>query len=88
MSSATDKPENQNRRSSHTTELSVHQLQTKDVEKWDEFVLSCPEATFFHRAGWQRVISQALGHKTYFIYAALEGKIQGVLPLAEINSYL
>jgi FemAB-related protein (PEP-CTERM system-associated) len=88
MSSATDKPENQSRRSSHTTELSVHQLQTEDVEKWDEFVLSCPEATFFHRAGWQRVISQALGHKTYFIYAALEGKIQGVLPLAEINSYL
>ena len=88
MSSTTDKPENQSQHSSHTTELSVHQLQTKDVEKWDEFVLSCSEATFFHRAGWQKVINQALGHRTYFLYASLEGKIQGILPLAEINSYL
>jgi FemAB-related protein (PEP-CTERM system-associated) len=88
MSTTTDKPENRSRHSSHTTELSVHQLQTKDIEKWDEFVLSCPEATFFHRAGWQKVINQALGHRTYFLYVSLKGKIKGVLPLAEINSYL
>lgn len=88
MSSVTDNPDNQNRDISQPTKLSIHQLQTKDAEKWDEFVLSCPEATFFHRAGWQRVINQALGHKTYFLYAELNGQIQGVLPLAEINSYL
>ncbi len=46
------------------------------------------QATFFHRAGWQRVIERALGHKTWFLYAELEGEIQGVLPLAEINSRL
>jgi len=88
MSSATDNTDNQNQDTSQTSELSVHQLQTKDTEKWDEFVLSCPEATFFHRAGWQKVINQALGHKTYFLYAELNGRIQGILPLAEINSYL
>ena len=88
MSSISDSPDNRNQDISQTNELSVHQLQTEDIQKWDEFVLSCPDATFFHRAGWQRVINQALGHKTYFLYVTLKGKIQGVLPLAEINSYL
>lgn len=67
---------------------SVRLLTSGDEKRWDEFVLSCPEATFFHRAGWQKVIEQALGHKTWFLYAESEGQIQGVLPLAEIKSRL
>jgi len=55
---------------------------------WDEFVMACPEATFFHRAGWKQVIEQAFGHKTWFLYIEEEGEIQGILPLAEINSLL
>ncbi|WP_292981610.1 FemAB family XrtA/PEP-CTERM system-associated protein [Nitrosomonas sp.] len=55
---------------------------------WDEFVMTCPEATFFHRAGWKQVIEQAFGHKTWFLYIEEEGEIQGILPLAEINSLL
>ena len=68
---------------------SVHLLEPQHGERWDEFVISaCPEATFFHRAGWQTVIERAMGHKTWFLYAESEGVIQGVLPLAEINSVL
>ena len=67
---------------------SVHLLLPKEAKRWDEFVLSCPEATFFHRAGWQTVIEGALGHKTWFLYVESGGRIQGVLPLAEINSRL
>ncbi len=67
---------------------SVHTLQPQDAGRWDEFVSSCPEATFFHRAGWQTVIERALGHKTWFLYAESGGEIQAVLPLAEINSRL
>ncbi len=50
--------------------------------------MACPEATFFHRAGWKQVIEQAFGHKTWFLYIEEEGEIQGILPLAEINSLL
>jgi FemAB-related protein (PEP-CTERM system-associated) len=68
---------------------SVHILEPQHAERWDEFVIStCPEATFFHRAGWQTVIERAMGHKTWFLYAEFDGVIQGVLPLAEINSIL
>ncbi len=83
-----DISDNRNQDIPQISELSVHQLQTEDVQKWDKFVLSCPDATFFHRAGWQKVINQAMGHKTYFLYVTIKGNIQGVLPLAEINSYL
>ena len=63
-------------------------MQPQDAARWDEFVLRCPQASFFHRAGWQRVIEQAFGHKTYFYYAEVDGRIEGVLPLAEIKSRL
>jgi FemAB-related protein (PEP-CTERM system-associated) len=63
-------------------------MEAKDAERWDRFVLECPEATFFHRAGWQAVIERAFGHKTWFMYAESNGKIEGVVCLAEIKSRL
>ena len=55
---------------------------------WDAFVLTCPQATFFHRAGWQRVLRDVFRHQTYFLYAELDGRIEGVLPLAQVKSLL
>ena len=56
--------------------------------RWDAFVMACPEATFFHRAGWQKVVGQVFGHATWFLYAEHEGQIVGVLPLAQVKSRL
>lgn len=56
--------------------------------RWDAFVLACPQATFFHRAGWQRVLHQVFRHPTFFLYAEEAGRIRGVLPLAEVKSRL
>lgn len=69
-------------------DMSVHEMQLNDQERWDRFVLSCSEATFFHRSGWQTVIEKAFGHKTWFLYAQRNGEIEGILPLAEIKSFL
>jgi len=55
---------------------------------WDAFVLAHPQATFFHRSGWLRVIEQSFGHKGFFLYAERDGVIEGVLPLAEVKSRL
>ncbi len=49
---------------------------------------ACPEATFFHLSGWQSVIEQSFGIKTWFYFVEQDGQIQGVLPLAEIKSRL
>jgi len=68
--------------------LHVKELQPVDSSRWDEFVSACPEATFFHRAGWKTVIERAFGHRATFLYAEADGRIEGVLPLAEVKSFL
>lgn len=55
---------------------------------WDRFVASCPTATFFHRAGWQRIIARVFRHRTHFLYVERDGAIEGVLPLAHVKSLL
>lgn len=58
------------------------------AKRWDNFVFACPDATFFHRAAWQNIIKDVFHHATYFFYAEDAGEIQGVLPLAHVNSRL
>jgi len=69
----------------------IKQLPPEDTEtarRWDQFVMGCPQATFFHRSGWQRVIGKVYGHKTFFLFAESAGNIEGVLPLAHVDSLL
>ena len=71
--------------------LTVKRLSPQDAAtatRWDAFVLACPEATFFHRAGWQKIVTDVFHHDSYFLYAEQDGQIQGVLPLGHINSWL
>jgi FemAB-related protein (PEP-CTERM system-associated) len=55
---------------------------------WDAYVMACPQATFFHRAGWQRILRDVFKHSTHFLYATEQGRITGVLPLAQVKSLL
>ena len=73
---------------SYSSTLSVRPMTPADCAAWDAFVDDCPTATFFHRAGWQNVIERAFGHRTYFLLAEADGRIEGVLPLAEVKSLL
>jgi FemAB-related protein (PEP-CTERM system-associated) len=71
--------------------IEVKRLPLQDasaVARWDAFVMTCPQATFFHRAGWQKVIHEVFRHKTFFLQAERNGQILGVLPLAQIKSLL
>lgn len=68
--------------------LSVRAMQIADGARWDAFVLACPEATFFHRAGWKEVLERAFGHRTHYLLAERAGAIVGVLPLTEVKSRL
>lgn len=68
--------------------VEVKQLDARAMARWDEFVMACPQATFFHRAGWKSVIEKAFGHRTFFLFAESAGKIEGVLPLAQVRSRL
>ncbi|MDP3085153.1 MAG: FemAB family PEP-CTERM system-associated protein [Rubrivivax sp.] len=60
----------------------------RDNASWDAFVMACPQASFFHRAGWQRILRDVFRHDTYFLYAESAGRVTGVLPLAHVKSWL
>lgn len=70
------------------TELRIHELDAQNRSRWDAFVQDCPDATFFHRAGWADVMRRAFGHRTFFLYVEQGGTIVGVLPLARVRSRL
>lgn len=74
-----------------TDSLQIKRLSADDaqaVAAWDAFVLACPQASFFHRAGWQRLVGEVFGHRCFFLYAERAGRIEGVLPLAQVKSLL
>lgn len=68
--------------------VTVERLDEAAAARWDSFVQSCPDATFFHRAGWKHVIEASFGHRCHFLYAQRAGAICGVLPLVHIKSML
>ena len=71
-----------------TAMVDIKPLDAATETAWEAFVAAAPDATFFHRAGWARVIAKAYGHPTYFRYASLGGRIVGVLPLVHVKSPL
>ena len=73
------------------TALVVKRLDAEDsrrAARWDDFVNSCTEATFFHKSGWQTIITQVFRHAAFFLYAERDSVIEGVLPLGHVNSRL
>ncbi len=71
--------------------IEIKQLPINNVEQnnlWDSFVFNNFNATFFHRAGWQKIINEVFNHKTYFLYAIEVGEIKGILPLAHVQSII
>jgi len=66
----------------------VKRLDATARAAWDTYVQRAPEATFFHRAGWQTVLERSFGHRTHFLYAQEGGAIVGILPLAQVRSAL
>jgi len=69
--------------------LTIRKLDVADSVtacRWDDFVYTCPEATFFHRSSWQHIVRNIFRHSTYFLFAERDGRICGVLPLAHVKS--
>jgi len=68
------------------TNITIKKLEKNDYKKWNAFVNSADDSTFFHLAEWQDVLETSFGHDTYFIYAEINGVIEGILPLGHIQS--
>lgn len=64
----------------------ITELQAVDDPLWDEFVRSCPGASFSHLSAWKRVIERTWGHRARFLAAQSDGRVIGVLPLFHVVS--
>jgi FemAB-related protein (PEP-CTERM system-associated) len=69
-------------------DITVAPLRAADATAWERFVEHCPEATFFHRLGWQRLLERVLKHRTHYLLAWQGDEVAGVLPLAQVRSRL
>src|ERR1700750_2897655 len=68
--------------------LTIRTLDAASEPAWDRFVASMPTGTFFHRAGWAKVIETAFGHATPFSFVERDGAITGILPLGHVKTRL
>lgn len=59
-----------------------------DEAAWEGFVFANVGTTFFHRAGWRRVIESSLGHRAHYRCAWRGDTLVGILPLIEVKSRL
>jgi FemAB-related protein (PEP-CTERM system-associated) len=68
--------------------VNVSLLEPGEEAAWEGFVEDSPLATFFHRAGWKRVIEKAFAHRTFYLVARRRGRICGIFPLTQVKSLL
>lgn len=68
--------------------MNIKELDKSTFQKWNDFVMSRNDGTFFHLAEWKKVIEECFGHKTYFLYAEFNGEIRGIYPLGHVKSLL
>ncbi len=68
--------------------MEIRLLSGADIKAWDEYVCSHPDGTIFHLTKWKQVVDQTFGHSSYYLLAADQGRISGVLPLFQIRSRL
>lgn len=66
----------------------VKRLATGDEARWDDFVRSTEQGTFYHLSGWRTLIQDQLRHRAYYLYCESAGKIEAALPLVHVKSLL
>jgi FemAB-related protein (PEP-CTERM system-associated) len=68
--------------------VTVRPLDESGKAVWDRFVRAMPAGTFFHLAGWARVVDFAFGHTTHYVFTERDGAMTGVLPLVRVKTRL
>ncbi|MCG3187555.1 MAG: hypothetical protein IOMNBAOH_02206 [Rhodocyclaceae bacterium] len=66
----------------------VERATRADIRRWDEFVETRPEASFFHLFAWRDIIENVFHHRTWYLLARRGDTVTGILPLAQVKSLL
>ena len=55
---------------------------------WDDLLLTAPRASFFHTTAWARVLQEAYGYTPLYFATINEGRLEGLIPVMQIDSFL
>jgi len=68
--------------------LKIEIIDPRDYSGWDELVISSGHCSFFHSAGWTRVLSESYGYNPLYFTIIENGKLSALVPVMEIKSFL
>ncbi len=66
----------------------IEVLNPLEYEDWNKVIIKYRNHTFFHTSQWTRLISETYGYTPVFLVIKEQGKITGLLPLMEVNSFI
>lgn len=69
-------------------QFSVERLADHNRQEWDQFVRHSTGGLPTQLAAWQQIMRQAYGYACHFLLARRAHKVEGVLPLFLVDSYL
>ena len=55
-------------------------------ERWNAYVQSSPQASFYHRAEWQAINRTNFGHECAYLAAVVDDAVVGVFPIVRLKS--
>lgn len=58
------------------------------VPNWDALISALPGSSFFHSAGWARVLEETYHYKPLYFAQIADGKLQALLAVMEVESWL
>ena len=69
--------------------IAVTQATDNDRTDWDSFIDSTDEAESYHPYEWRKVFERVFGHRCIYLIARdVSGRVNGILPLVQLNSRL
>jgi len=68
--------------------VNVELIDPRNFLGWDAIIEDAPQASFFHTAAWARVLSESYGYRPLYFAAVESGRIFGLIPVMEIDSFL
>ena len=68
--------------------MTISILNPIEYPSWDSLLETSGQTTFFHTAAWARVLSESYGYKPLYFTILDGGKLVGLIPVMEIDSFL
>lgn len=63
----------------------IHQAESADQRRWDNYVLTHLDASPYHLFAWKLAIETTYGHRCFYLYAEQNKQVVGILPLVRLH---